>query len=147
LKKCKLLLWIFITGFITNLIWENAQAPLYEGYMGFLQHFETCLIATVADVIYILVLYFAYAVFCKDKFWVKHMNWKIILPLFLVGALLAIAFEKWALARGEWNYRDAMPIIPLVNVEWIPVIQLMILSFLSYYLAFKIAMKRGIVVK
>ena len=42
MRKFSLLLYIFIIGFLLNLIWENFQAPLYEGFTNFWEHFMMC---------------------------------------------------------------------------------------------------------
>ncbi len=127
------LVWrILLVGFLTNLVWENAQAFLYEGYEGFYQHFIMCLIATVVDAVAILALYLIFAGVLQDFYWVRHWNWKSILLIMLAGGLLAILFEKWALSRGEWSYTEAMPVVPFLQVGLSPLLQLTILPVLTF---------------
>lgn len=61
--------YILTIGFRVNLIWENAQAPLYEGYNGFFRHFWVCLVAAVMDALVLLLLYFLLAAFSHSLYW------------------------------------------------------------------------------
>lgn len=47
--KKRAILYLFITAFITNLISENLQAPLYTGFKSFGQHFLFCLVASLVE--------------------------------------------------------------------------------------------------
>lgn len=131
LKK-KLWLWIFMTGFITNLIWENAQAPLYTGYKGFGQHFLFCLVASVIDGLVVLAFYFIISLIRRDSFWLFNLKPSDILMLCVLGLFTAILFEKWALKSGTWNYTEEMPLIRGMGL--MPVLQLAILSIISIYI-------------
>ena len=120
-----------MTGFITNLIWENAQAPLYTGYEGFGQHFLFCLVASVVDGLVVLGFYFIISLIRKDSFWLFNITAPDILMLFVLGLFTAILFEKWALKSGTWHYTEEMPLI--LGMGLLPVLQLAILSIASVY--------------
>ena len=129
--KNRLLFLIFITGFITNLIWENAQAPLYTGYKGFGQHFLFCLVASVIDGLVVLAFYLIISLLRRDSFWLFNIKASDILMLFVLGLFTAILFEKWALKTGTWNYTEQMPVI--FGMGLLPMLQLAILSFVTVY--------------
>ena len=120
-----------MTGFITNLIWENAQAPLYTGYEGFGQHFLFCLVASVVDGLVVLGFYFIISLIRKDSFWLFNIKASDILMLVILGLFTAILFEKWALKSGTWHYTEEMPLI--LGMGLLPVLQLAILSIASVY--------------
>jgi hypothetical protein len=132
LKMRKLLLWIFIAGFITNLIWENAQAPLYEGYEGFSQHFLFCLAASIVDGAVIVGFYLLASLVRGNIFWILNITVKDIGILVMLGIATAIAFEMMALDKEAWNYNENMPLI--LGLGLIPLIQLPALSVISIYL-------------
>lgn len=138
MKKTRLLLLTLFIGFLTNLVWENAQAFLYEGYTGFLAHFMICLVAAVVDALVILLLYFFIAIIYRDIYWIQRWNWKPILLLIVLSGMIAIVFEKWALSRNEWNYTNAMPVVPLLHVGLLPLLQLMVLPVLTFYITSKV---------
>lgn len=131
-KKKRLLVYIFITAFITNLIWENAQAPLYTGYKGFGPHFLFCLLASAVDGIVILTFYLIVCSIREDWFWLFNIKAFDIGMLSLFGVVVAILFEKWALESGTWDYTAHMPLI--FGIGLMPALQLAILSVVSVYI-------------
>jgi hypothetical protein len=132
LKKRKLVLWVFIAGFITNLIWENAQAPLYEGYESFSEHFLFCLVASIVDGAVIVGFYLVASLIRRNIFWLLNVTVKDIAILLILGMATAIAFEKLALKKESWNYNGNMPLV--FGLGLLPLIQLAALSIISIYI-------------
>lgn len=132
-KLAKTLLIIAGTSLVLNLAWENLQAPLYQGYSNFWQHFPICSIASLGDVLIILVLYFVLAIVNRDILWISKMNRADVVVLIALGVLVAIGIEKWALATLRWQYSSAMPLIPYVKVGLLPVLQMGLLPLITYY--------------
>lgn len=128
---------ISIFAFFLNFIWENAQAPFYSGYQSFMQHLWICTKATFGDVIIILLLYFMFAA-VYSKNWIQKLNPRYILSLMVVGGFISVVLEMWAISIGRWSYSPSMPIIPFVKVGLLPVIQMMILPLLIFYLTTRI---------
>ena len=124
-------------SFLLNLVWENAQAPLYNGYQNFWQHFWICLRATIGDVFIVLIIYSAIALLTKDKLWIQHLNSNTITVSALMGIGLALIIEGWALSTGRWSY-NGMPLIPLINVGVFPILQMAILPLLTFYISNKV---------
>ena len=123
-------------SFLLNLVWENAQAPLYTGYQNFLQHFWICFKATLGDVFIVLIMYSAIALLTKDQLWIQHLNSNTITVSVLMGIGLALIIEGWALATGRWSY-DGMPLIPFGGVGFLPVLQMAVLPLLTFHLTNK----------
>ncbi|HEV8079364.1 MAG TPA: hypothetical protein VGP43_01530 [Chitinophagaceae bacterium] len=133
----KRLSYLIITfSFLLNFAWEMAQMPLYEGMKLNMQTAMLCGLASLADTLMVLLLYYAFAVIYKDSFWVQHFAKKRISLLIVVGATGAILAEMLHLSAGSWKYSRSMPKIPFVNVGLIPVLQFMILPACIYYLSF-----------
>ena len=139
MRKVRLLLYIFIIGFLLNLIWENVQAPLYEGFTNFWEHFMMCFWASLVDAAVILLLYALFALWYKDSFWIKHLNWKNGLVLMLVGAAIALGFEFWAFENEAWAYTERMPVVPALNIGLSPLLQMMLLPLFTFILSYRIA--------
>lgn len=129
--KYGLMLAIFLIGFLLNLLWENVQAPLYEGYNSFWGHFMLCFWASLVDALVILLLYGLLAAWYRDFFWVEHLNWKAAALLVLSGALIAVGFELWAFETGTWAYSEKMPVIPFLQTGLAPLLQMMLLPLLT----------------
>ena len=117
---------IFIISFLLNIVWENFHSFLYDNYMGGKITESVLLHATFADamIITIISLPFIYIKFFKKR------DWLIV----VVGVVVAIAIEAWALQTGRWAYNSFMPLIPILSVGLTPIIQLGLLGYVSYRL-------------
>lgn len=140
-KEKRLIFYLFLAAFITNLMWENVQAPLYTGYKSFEQHFLFCLAASLIDAAVILAFYFIVMLMRKDALWPLNIKPADTLALLAMGLVTAILFERWALESGRWDYTDKMPVV--LGIGLAPLIQLGILSIVSVYVV-KIAMERWV---
>lgn len=148
---------VAIISFILNLFWENAQAPLYQGYDTFWQHFWICLPATLWDVVIILFIYGIIALIHRDSNWLVHTQpsffwrktgWKAVFTSIILGTFIAVFIEKRALAEGRWEYTTSMPLIPIPfipggDVALFPVLQMIILPILTFYLVQILLLKYG----
>lgn len=125
--------WILAIGFLVNLLWENAQAFLYVGYRGFIEHFWICFVASVIDALVILLVYLVLALVYKDIYWPRHYTIVRYAVVALIGGALAVGFEIWALEKEEWAYTALMPVVPGLKVGLSPLIQLIVLPVITYY--------------
>lgn len=132
----------FGVSFTLHLLWENLQAPLYAGFVSFPQHFWICLKAAVGDMLFMLVIYATLAVVHRNPLWMNdqdaytHPATWILTPF--VGILLAVSFELWAVHIDQrFAYAEAMPLIPVLRIGLTPVLQMMLISFISLLLTFR----------
>ena len=130
-----------ILSFILNFTWEILQMPLYKNNELDFQHLVFCGLATVADTIMVLLIYFSYALILKNAFWIKKLDLKFALLLMLTGGAGAILSEMRHLTEGNWAYDDSMPLIPLVNAGLSPVLQFTLLPVIIYWVGFKFSKK------
>ncbi len=121
---------------VLHLLWENAQAPLYEGFISFREHFWICFKATGGDVLLMLILYTALASVHQDPFWAAKRSayahpgtWIITV---LLGVLLAVSVELWAVyVAYRWQYADAMPLLPILRIGLTPVLQMVFVPVIT----------------
>ena len=132
-----------LLAFFFNVSWEILQIPLFKGGVYEWQHILFCVLASIADIIMALLIYFGFAWIYKDVLWIKNLSIKRIIFLILTGGAGAVLAEVWHLAIGAWSYADAMPMIPIVDVGLSPVLQFMILPILIYKLSFKMLLKNS----
>lgn len=134
----RMLITIAAMAYILNLIWEIAQGPFYVGFEYDLNHVFFCALASVADLLMVLILFFAFAFIYKDVFWTKNMGMRRIGSLMLVGGTGAVIAEMWHTARGDWSYAEAMPMVPVAEVGLWPVLQFVLLPWLVFFTTHKI---------
>lgn len=116
-----------------HLVWENAQMPLYKADdVSVWESFEMCLSATATgDMLFMLMLYLIVALIHQKLSWLDDLaayshpaTW--IVPI-VVGVLLAVSFELWAIyAVRRWEY-SSMPLLPLVHVGVTPFLQMIVI--------------------
>ncbi len=127
---------IVITAFTLNLIWEVAQGPLYESYQYDWKHISMCALASVADAIWVLLIYFGFSIVYKDIYCVQHFTVARICVVMLSGSIGAIISEIGHTSMGNWMHDESMPLVPILEVGVSPVLQFMLLPTLIYLLSF-----------
>ncbi|OIP59561.1 MAG: hypothetical protein CO143_00635 [Candidatus Moranbacteria bacterium CG_4_9_14_3_um_filter_45_14] len=138
MKIGKHIIFLSLIAFVLHSVWENAQAPLFRGYVSFTEHFSACFVGTIGDVIITLSVYFIFALFKNDLGWLSALNKKDIILLAIVGFLIAVGIEQRAMLQGRWAYADVMPIIPYLKVGFMPILQMTLLLPFSIYLTKKL---------
>ncbi len=125
-------------AFLLNAAWEILQIPLYKGGVYEWDHILFCVLASVADVIMALLIYFGFAFIYKNALWIKKLSISRIINLVLTGGIGAVVAETMHLSIGTWSYAASMPLIPIAKVGLSPVLQFMFLPLFIYILSFKI---------
>lgn len=124
---------IAVISFILNLVWENAQAPFYAGYVDFWPHFTLCFWGVLGDVLIIALLYGVLALVHRDWWWITSLNIKSVVLLAFTGMTVAISIEYFALSVGRWAYAQSMPLFLGTKAGLWPVLQMMILPYVTFY--------------
>lgn len=75
-----------LVSFSLNFIWELAQGPLYEGFEYDWEHISFCALASLADMLMVLILLFGFGLVYKNVFWIRSMDINKILPLIFIGS-------------------------------------------------------------
>ena len=122
-------------AFLLNFLWEMVQMPLFKN-MPF--NWETtlfCALASIADCIMVLLLYFGFGLMYKNSLWFRRPGFLQVLLLVITGGLGAVLAEKQHLLAGDWAYNSYMPLVPIVDVGLSPILQFMVLPATIYYVA------------
>lgn len=115
---------IFAVAFFLNLVWENLHSFLYSNYKGVEITQLILLKATLGDAVMIVLITLPFVFLASFR---KNL-WGIV----LIGLIVAISIEWYALATDRWTYNAYMPIIPILAVGFTPTIQLALLGYLSF---------------
>jgi hypothetical protein len=138
----QLVFTIVALAFLFNLTWELIQIPLYKNASYSLEHIGFCALASIADAILVLLLFFGSAVLFKNLFWIRNKKWQQIIIVILIGGIGAVLGEMLHFSIGSWAYADAMPIIPSLNVGLSPILQFMILPIVIYITSFNLSITK-----
>ncbi len=127
----------FLLAFILNFAWEVIQGPLYNGFTYSIAHIALCGLASVADAIMVMLIYFVLGLIYKDALWIKQLTLQRIFILILIGGIGAVLSEVRHLSLGNWSYATSMPLLPFVNAGISPVLQFMLLPPFIFYISFR----------
>ena len=111
---------VFLLGFLFNLIWENVHGVLYVHYKGGDITKLVLMRAAIVDALIILTILFVLNILKFRRSWI----------IIIVGIVISIALELWALNTDRWLYSSVMPIIPIINTGYTPTIQLGLLAYI-----------------
>ena len=75
----RLVYTISALAFLFNLIWELIQIPLYKAASYRIEHIAFCVLASIADAILVMLLFFGSAVIFRNLFWIRDKKWHQIL--------------------------------------------------------------------
>ncbi len=131
----KFIFTVIVFAFLVNFTWELIQLPLYKNPVYDMEHIAFCALASLADVLMVLLLYLALAFIFKNIFWMQHPKWPQVIFLIVIGGAGAVLSELRHLSLGTWEYKYSMPLIPVINVGISPVIQFMVLPLLIYLIS------------
>jgi hypothetical protein len=123
---------LFAVAVGINFIWEMAQMPLYQG-MPFdeLSSWWLCLRASVGDGVIVVAIWAIGSALFRRFEWYAPLRPAPIAALLITGALIAVGIEIHALGTGRWAYSQLMPTVPLLGVGLSPLVQLLVLPYLS----------------
>ena len=132
----KISLLVFLVGFFVHLLWEIAQMPLYTcGTLPFVEILPKLLLATFGDGA-IMVLFYLVGVWKnKDSKWISRMKKRDYYIILVLGFIIAVIIELSNVQiMQRWDYTSLMPVIPILNVGLVPIIQLMVLPFIVFFI-------------
>ena len=127
---------LFVIAVVINYVWEMAQMPLYES-MPFaeISSWLICLRASLGDGLIVMAIWGGGALLFRSSLWFLRRQPIPVLYLLFAGAVIAIGIELHALANGRWSYSPLMPVLPLLEVGVSPFLQLLLLPWISMWLA------------
>lgn len=136
--RLRFLLRLFVLAVGINFVWEMAQMPLYRN-MPFddLQSWWLCFRASLGDGVIVLSIWAIGAFLFRRHGWFYPVRPLNAVVLLLSGAVIAIGIEIHALNTGRWAYSELMPLLPVIGVGASPIVQLLLLPWLSMRLAVK----------
>ncbi|MFO8041695.1 MAG: hypothetical protein R6U25_00715 [Alkalispirochaeta sp.] len=135
---------LFLVAVGINFVWEMAQMPLYEN-MPFDSAYAwwLCFRASLGDGVIIVFIWAVGWVVFRGSSWFRPLRAANIAVLLFTGAVIAVAIELHALGTGRWAYTGLMPIVPVAEVGLSPLIQLLILPWISMVVAKRYRVMQG----
>lgn len=127
---------IFFWAVALNFLWEMAQAYAYTGMPP--SAFEATLLcgsASLIDGLLVLAIFWAGVVVFSRADWVERPGFPGYFFMLAAGFLISVIIELSAVYRlGKWGYGTIMPMLPSFGVGVLPVLQMIALPPLIFFL-------------
>lgn len=124
---------IYVIAVVFNLVWELAQAPLYIGMNDFRQSWRVCLLATLGDGLFLLLIFAVGWLLLRRRDWFVRPGVRGYALMLVTGLMIAVSIELAAVnVMGRWGYTKQMPLVPGLGVGLIPVAQMLVLPPLIF---------------
>ncbi len=106
--------------------------PSYDAFI------EGHWVTAAKDGLITVALYLLVGMLVKNAGWAKRFNRQRFMFLIVLGFLWAVGVEYYATEIAHRSvYARSMPIIPIINVGFVPILQMMLIPFLAILLTRK----------
>lgn len=133
---------VFMIAVPVNYLWELGQSPLYLPPSRLGDMLWHCFVASLGDGVIIGLIYGACAILFRDRDWYGRMSVARWGALLTVNLAVGISVEWVGLRLHRWSYADAMPLVPGVAVGLVPVLQMLVLPPLVFWVCRMRALRR-----
>ena len=126
---------LFGVSVVLNYFWEIAQSFLFVGMDSWENIWWHCFVASLGDGLLVLSIHAAGWRFFRRSDWFMDPHLKGYGVMLLTGLVLAIAVEWLAVhVLQRWTYSADMPVLPGVNIGIVPLLQMLMLPPLIFYI-------------
>ena len=126
---------VFVASVLVNFIWELLQSPLYIGMQVNARMFGHCFLASLGDGVIVLFIYFLdWLIFRRRERLGPSARWR--LAVMVSSGFVVAAIVEWigVYALHRWSYNDLMPMFPVLGIGLIPILQMIILPPVIFFI-------------
>lgn len=134
---------IFIVASLVNYPWEVGQIVFYDfsGSLG--DAARHCLVPSLGDGVILLIIYLAGLAVFQRLDWADTPGRKMYAMMLGTGLIVAVAVEWFGMVLfGRWQYNPLMPTLPWLNLGLLPILQMLVLPPLIFFLVARWKAKR-----
>ena len=140
---CLVLLFIFISSYLVNFVWESLHAVfLYADHdFNAMKYVRMVNYVSLIDGFLVLGIYLFVAVLWRDVAWIQKINGKQICTVLIAGLLLAAAIEyRKVIVTKAWSYTRLMPTFFGLGLS--PLLQLSMTGLWAFWLSGRVLYQR-----
>lgn len=134
---------IFIVASLVNYPWEVGQIVFYDfsGNLG--DAARHCLVPSLGDGVILLIIYLTGLAVFQRLDWADKPGRKTYAMMLGTGLIVAVAVEWFGMVLlGRWQYNPLMPTLPWLNLGLLPLLQMLVLPPLIFFLVARWKAKR-----
>lgn len=123
-------------GYILHFTWEYLQCTAFFLHGSERPTIASMFIATTGDILIVFIVYIIVSLINHCLNWFSEdWNFKVFILIALPSIIIAILIEVIALTTGRWSYTNRNPIIPVLNVSLLPILQMLLINPITFYLS------------
>lgn len=126
---------LFVVSVVLNYFWEITQGFLFVGMDSWENIWWHCFVASLGDGLMVWVIHAAGWRIFRRADWFMSPQWKGYGVMLTTGLIMAVAVELLAVhILQRWTYTTDMPVLPGVNIGIAPLLQMLMLPPLIFYI-------------
>ena len=127
---------LFVLAVLFNYPWELAQSPLYAGMGSSNRMWWHCFVASLGDGLLMLLIFAAGWTALHRQDWFVRPGLRGYAVMLAVGLIISVGVE-WIAVHivGRWAYTERMPLVPGLRVGIVPILQMLVLPPLIFWVA------------
>ncbi|MEO5844041.1 MAG: hypothetical protein ABIQ33_04300, partial [Caldimonas sp.] len=91
--------------------------------------------ASLGDGLLVCLIYVACSIVFRQPNWNARMSASRYAAIFAIGLVIGVLIEWTGLQLHRWAYAEAMPLVPLLHIGLVPVVQMLVLPALVFWIA------------
>lgn len=129
------LIGLFVVSVVLNYFWEIGQGFLFVGMASWENIFWHCFVASLGDGLIVCAIHAVGWFFFRRADWFIGPGLKGYAVMLMTGLVIAVAIEWFAVhVLQRWSYTPDMPVLPGVNIGITPLLQMLMLPPLIFYI-------------
>lgn len=130
-----ILAWLFVVAVVVNYFWEVGQGFLFEGMNSWESVWWHCFVASLGDGIIVWIIHAVGWMLFQRPDWFMAPDKSGYGVMLLTGFIIAVVVEWGAVhVLQRWSYTEAMPVIPGLDIGITPILQMLILPPIIFYI-------------
>ena len=127
---------LFVVAVLFNYAWELAQSPLYTEMDSARTVWWHCFVGSLGDGLLVLLIFAAGWMVLHQQDWFVSPGVRGYAVMLATGLVMSVGIE-WIAVHivGRWAYTEHMPLVPGLDVGLVPILQLLVLPPLIFWVA------------
>jgi hypothetical protein len=127
---------LFVVAVLFNYAWELAQSPLYAEMDSPRTVWWHCFVASLGDGLLVLLIFAVGWIAFHRQDWFVRPGVHEYGVMLAAGLVMSVSVE-WIAVHivGRWTYTERMPLVPGLGVGIVPILQMLVLPPLIFWVA------------
>ena len=126
---------LFVIAVPLNYLWELGESPMYLPPSRLQDLWWHCFRASLGDGLLVGLIYVVCSILFRNLDWYVRISASRLFAMLGIGLAVGVLVEWAALRTHRWTYAVTMPLVPGLQVGLVPVVQMLVLPLLVFWIA------------